>query len=333
MGSNKRKIVAVGFAAFVALAAASHAQSQRGTASAVAYPTKPVRLIVPFAPGGGTDIVARAVAHKLTEVWSQQVVVDNRGGAGTVIGTELGAKAPPDGYTLLMGTTTLAINPSVRAKLPYDTLKDFVPVTQTAFQTYILAVHQSVPARDVKQFIALAKAKPGTLNFGSPGTGTGSHLAGELFKFMSGTDLVHVPYKGSGPALSDLLGGQIQFIFGTILSTFPHVKAGRLRALGVSGVKRASALPEVPTIAEAGVPGYSAASWNGVLTPAGVPQPILRKLNSDLVKVVNSPEVRERLSGDGGEPVGNSAEEFGAFIRSEIEKWAKVIRAANIRVE
>ena len=249
------------------------------------------------------------------------------------IGTELGAKAPPDGYTLLMGTTTLAINPSVRAKLPYDTLKDFVPVTQTAFQTYILAVHQSVPARDVKQFIALAKAKPGTLNFGSPGTGTGSHLAGELFKFMSGTDLVHVPYKGSGPALSDLLGGQIQFIFGTILSTFPHVKAGRLRALGVSGVKRASALPEVPTIAEAGVPGYSAASWNGVLTPAGVPQPILRKLNSDLVKVVNSPEVRERLSGDGGEPVGNSAEEFGAFIRSEIEKWAKVIRAANIRVE
>jgi len=319
-------------AALVAMAG-GHAQAQRAPAGAVAYPTKPVRLIVPFAPGGGTDIVARAVAHKLSGVWGQQVVVDNRGGGGTVIGTELGAKAAPDGYTILMGTTTLAINPAVRSKLPYDTLKDLVPVTQTAFQTYILAVHQSVPARDVREFIALAKARPGTLNFGSPGTGTGSHLAGELFKAMSATDLVHVPYKGSGPALSDLLGGQIQLIFGTILSTFPHVRAGRLRALGVSGAKRAAALPDVPTIAESGVPGYSATSWNGVLTPAGVPQPILRKLNADIVKVVNSAEVRERLSGDGAEPVGGSAEEFSRFIRSEIAKWAKVVKTAGIRVE
>jgi tripartite-type tricarboxylate transporter receptor subunit TctC len=324
-------IVAACFAGSALLAANGHAQPQRGAAGA--YPNKPVRLIVPFAPGGGADIVARLVAQKLTETWGQPVVVDNRGGASTVIGTELAAKSPPDGYTLLQGTTTLAINPSVRSKLPYDTLKDLVPITQTAFQTYILAVHQSVPARDVREFIALAKSRPRTLNFGSPGTGTGSHLAGELFKFMSGTDTVHVPYKGSGPALSDLLGGQIQFIFGTILSTFPHVKGGRLRALGVSSLKRAAALADVPTIAEAGVPGYSATSWNGVLVPTGVPQPILRKLNADIVKVIHSAEVRERLAGDGGEPVGNSAQEFGVFIRAEIEKWAKVIRAANIRVE
>lgn len=327
---NIGTIMAACFAAS-ALLAQPHAHAQRGAEAA--YPNKPVRLIVPFAPGGGTDIVARLIAQKLTEMWGQQVVVDNRGGAGTVIGTELAAKSPPDGYTLMQGTTTLAINPSVRAKLPYDTLKDFVPVTQAAFQSYILAVHPSVAARDVKEFIALAKAKPRTLNFGSPGTGTGSHLAGELFRFMSGTELVHVPYRGSGPALSDLLGGQIQFILGTILSTFPHVKAGRLRALGVSSLKRASALPDVPTIAEAGVPGYSATSWNGVLVPTGVPQPILRKLNTDIVKVIQSADVRGRLAADGGEAVGNSAQEFGAFIRSEIEKWAKVIRAANIRVE
>jgi tripartite-type tricarboxylate transporter receptor subunit TctC len=322
------KIVTAGFAALV-FAAGSYAQSP----AAQPYPARPVRLIVPFAPGGGTDIVARAIAQKLTETWGQQVVVDNRGGGGTVIGTELGAKAAADGYTLLMGTTTLAINPSVRRKLPYDTLKDFAPVTQTAFQAYVLAIHASVPAKDVKEFIALAKAKPGTLNFGSPGTGSGSHLAGELFRAMSGTDLVHVPYRGSGPALADLVGGQIQFILGTILSTLPQVRAGRLRALGVSSVKRSAVIPDVPTIAEAGVPGYSAASWNGVLVPAGVPQPILRKLNADIIKVLQSAEVRERLAGDGAESVGSSAQEFGAFIRSEIEKWAKVVKTANLRPE
>lgn len=322
------KIIAAGLAAFI-FATEAYAQSP----SLQSYPARPVRLIVPFAPGGGTDIVARAIAQKLTERWGQQVVVDNRGGGGTVIGTELGAKAAADGYTLLMGTTTLAINPSVRRKLPYDTQKDFAPVTQTAFQAYVLAVHTSVPAKDVKEFIALAKAKPGTLNFGSPGTGSGSHLAGELFRAMSGTDLVHVPYRGSGPALADLVGGQIQFILGTILSTLPQVRAGRLRALGVSSAKRSSVIPDVPTIAEAGVPGYSAASWNGVLVPAGVPQAIVQKLNADIVQVLQSPEVRERLAGDGGEPVGSSAQEFGAFIRSEIEKWAKVVKAANLRPE
>ncbi|OGA46189.1 MAG: hypothetical protein A3F74_04280 [Betaproteobacteria bacterium RIFCSPLOWO2_12_FULL_62_58] len=327
------KTVAACTAALIVITAVADALAQRGAAAAEEYPTKPVRFVVPFAPGGGTDIVARTVAQKLTEAWRQQVVVDNRGGGGTIIGTELVAKSVPDGYTLLFGTTTLGINPSLRRTLPYDTLKDLEPVTQAAFQAYVLAVHPAVPARDVKEFVALAKAKPGTLNFGSPGPGSGSHLAGELFKMLSGSDIVHVPYKGSGPALSDLVGGQIQFIFGTILSTFPQVKAGRLRALGVSSAKRSSALPDVPTIAEAGVPGYSAASWNGVLTPAGVPRSILKKLNADIVKILHSAEVRERLAGDGGEPVGGSAEEFRALIRSEIAKWAKVIKAANIRAE
>ena len=302
-------------------------------AQGVAYPAKPVRLIVPFAPGGGTDVVGRALAMKLSEMWNQQVVVDNRGGASTIIGTELAAKSPPDGYTLLMGTTTLAINPSLRRKLPYDTLKDLDPVSQAAFQAYVLAVHPSVPARNVKELIALAKAKPGTLNFGSPGTGSGSHLAGELFAMLSGVRLVHIPYKGSAPALTDLLGGQIQLIFGTILSTYPHVKSGKLRALGVSSPKRSAVLPDVPSIPEGGVAGYGATSWNGVLTPAGVPKPLLAKLNADIVKALQSPEVRERLAADGGEAVGNSAQEFRAHIQHEITMWAKVVKAAGLKPE
>lgn len=297
------------------------------------YPNKPVRFIVPFAPGGGTDIVARAIAQKLAELWGQQVVVDNRGGGGTVIGTEIGARAAPDGYTLTMGTTTLAINPSVRRKLPYDALRDFVPVTQTAFQAYVLATHANVPAKSVKEFVALAKAKPATLNFGSPGTGTGSHLAGELFRAMSGIEVIHVPYKGSGPALADLVGGQIQFILGTILSTYPQVRAGRLRALGVSSMKRSAVMPEVPTIDEAGVPGYNATSWNGVIVPARTPPAIVRKLNRDIVKVVHLPEVRDRLAADGGEAVGGTGEEFAAHIRNEMTKWAKVVKLAGIQME
>ena len=315
-------------AGLIALALSSETSAQGG-----AYPVKPVRLIVPYAPGGGTDIVARAFAPKLSEMWNQQVVVDNRGGGSTIIGTELAAKAPADGYTLLMGTTTLAINSSLRRKLPYDTLKDLEPVTQTASQAYILAVHPSVPARDVKGFIALAKAKPGTLNYGSPGTGSGSHLAGELFSMLSGVRLTHIPYKGSGPALTDLLGGQIQLIFGTILSTFPHVKSGKLRALGVSSPKRVAVLPDIPSIREGGVAAYGATSWNGVLTPAGVPKPLLARLNADIVKALQSPEVRARLAGDGGEVVGNSAQEFRAHIQNEIVQWAKVVKAAGLKAQ
>lgn len=310
---------------------ASHAAAERDPAAH--YPNRPVRFIVPFAPGGGTDIVARAIAQKLGEAWGQQVVVDNRGGGGTVIGTELGARAVPDGHTLTMGTTTLAINPSVRRKLPYDALKDFTPVTQTAFQAYVLATHASVPAKSVKEFIALAKAKPATLNYGSPGTGTGSHLAGELFRAMSSIDVVHVAYKGSGPALADLVGGQIQFILGTILSTYPQVKAGRLRALGVSSLKRSAVMPEVPTIDEAGVPGYNATSWNGVIVPVRTPPAIVRKLHKDVVAVLRTPEVRDRLAGDGAEPVGSTPEEFAAHIRSEMAKWAKAVKLAGIAPE
>jgi tripartite-type tricarboxylate transporter receptor subunit TctC len=294
------------------------------------YPMKPVRLIVPFAPGGGVDIVARSVVVKLAELSGQQFVVDNRGGGGTVIGTELVARATPDGYTLLFGSTSLATNPALNRKLPYDTVKDFIPVSQASFQAYVLAVHPGVPASSVKEFIALAKAKPNTLNFGSPGLGTGSQLAAELLKVMTGTQMVHVPYKGSGPALADVIAGQIQFIMGTILSTSPHVKSGRLRALGVSSEKRVAVLPDVPTISEAGLQGYEATSWNGVLAPRGAPRPVVTRLHSLIAEALASPDVRERLMADGGEPVGSSPEQFARFIRAEIEKWTKVVKSAGI---
>jgi tripartite-type tricarboxylate transporter receptor subunit TctC len=297
------------------------------------YPLKPVRFIVPFAPGGGVDIVARSVAYKLTEIIGQQVIVDNRGGGGTIIGTELAAHAAPDGYTLLFGSTSLAINPSLHAKLPYDTLKDLTPVTQASFQAYVLAVHPSVPAKTVKAFIALAKAKPDSLTFGSPGLGSGSHLVAEFFALSTGTKTIHVPYKGSNPAMADLIGGQIQFTYGTILSVYPHVRSGKLRALAVSSSKRSTVMPDVPTIAEAGVPRFDATSWNGVLVPAGVPRPILARIHESVARALQSPEVRERLTGDGAEPVGSTPEQFAAFIRAEMAKWGKVIKAAGLKVQ
>lgn len=303
------------------------------SAAALAYPLKPVRMIVPYPPGGGTDIMARVVSAKLAEIWGMQAVVDNRGGGGTVIGTEIAARSPADGYTLLITSTSFVINPTTRTKLPYDTLKDFVPITQFAFQPYVLVVHPKVPARDVKEFIALAKADPDALNFGSTGIGSGSHLAGELFKIMSGTNLTHISYKGMGPAITDLLGGQTQFIFATILPVTPHVRSGRLRALGVSSEKRSSILPDLPTIAEAGVAGYHTISWSGMFAPAGVPPAIIGKLNAEVVRIIHQTDTRERLASDGAEPAGTSAREFDAFIRSEIAKWAKVIRAANISID
>jgi tripartite-type tricarboxylate transporter receptor subunit TctC len=301
------------------------------TAAAQSYPSRPVRLIVPFAPGGGTDIMARALAARLTETWRQQVVVDNRGGGATIIGTELAAKAAPDGHTLLVATTTFAINPSYQQRLPYDTLRDFQPISQIAFQPYLLAVNNRVPARDVKEFIALLKARPGGYNFGSPGTASGTHLASELFRMMTGTQAVHVPYKGTAPAIADVIAGQIQFIFGTILATVPHVKSGRLRGIGVSSEKRAASLPDVATIAEAGVPGYSAASWAAVYAPAGVPRAVASRLNTDVVQAIRSADVRDKLAADGAEPVGSSAIELAAFMRIEIAKWAKVVSSANLR--
>jgi tripartite-type tricarboxylate transporter receptor subunit TctC len=305
------------------------------TASAFAqpYPAKPVRLIVPYPPGGGTDIMSRAIAAKLSERWGQQVIVDNRGGASTIIGTEIAARAPADGYTLLCAAPSFVINPTTRAKLPYDTLKDFAPITQAATQPYILALHPKVPAHNVKEFIALARTKPDALNFGSTGVGSGSHLAGELFKVMSGTRLTHISYKGMGPAITDLLGGQTQFVFAAIVPVSPHVRGGRLRALGLTGPKRSPVMPELPTIAEAGVPGYQATSWLGMFAPAGTPRAIIDKVNADVVALLTNAELRERLAADGAEPLGSSAREFDGFIREEIAKWAKVIKAANIVVQ
>ena len=302
-------------------------------AHAQSYPTKPVRAIVPYPPGGGTDIMSRAICAKLSEAWGMQVVLDNRGGGGTLIGTEIASRAPADGYTLLITSPSFVINPTTRAKLPYDTVKDFQPITQFASQPYVLALHPKVAARDVKEFIALAKAKPDALNFGSTGIGSGSHLAGELFKYMTGTQLTHVAYKGMGPAIADLLGGQTQFVFAAILPVSPHVRSGRLRALAVSTDKRAASMPELPTISEAGVPGYSSNSWSGLFAPAGTPRAIIEKLNTDVVKILHQSDTRARLAADGAEPAGTSIKDFESFIRNEIMKWTKVIQSAGIRVQ
>jgi tripartite-type tricarboxylate transporter receptor subunit TctC len=302
-------------------------------AAAQTYPTKAVRFIVPFAPGGGSDVVARAIAVKLAESWGQQAVIDNRPGAATILGTDLAAKAPPDGYTLLLASASYAINPYLRKKLPYETLKDHTPITQTAFQPYVLVVHPSVPARNVKEFLALARARPGALNFGSPGTGSGGHLAVEHFRLVTKTDMVHVPYRGGAPALTDLIAGQVQFMFPTVLAVAPHIKTGRLHSLAVSSAKRSAALPELPTIAESGVPGFEAVSWNGVMTPAGVPPAIVAKLHKDIVQALASHEVKDKLAGDGAEAVGSTPDEFTAHIRHELDKWAKVTKAAGLKPE
>lgn len=302
-------------------------------AAAQNYPARPVRFIVPFAPGGGSDVVARAIALRLGETWGQQVVVDNRPGAATILGTDLAAKAAPDGYTLLMASASYSINPYLQKKLPYQTLKDHVPVTQTAFQPYVLAVHPTVAAKSVKEFLALARAKPGTLNFGSPGTGSGGHLAVEHFRLVTYTDMVHIPYKGGAPALTDLIAGQIQFMFPTMLAIAPHAKSGRLRSLAVSSLKRSAAMPDLPTIAESGVPGFEATSWNGVMTPAGVPPAIVDRLYRDIAQTLQTPDVRDKLAADGAEAVGSSPQEFTRMIRAELDKWAKVTKAAGLKAE
>ena len=297
------------------------------------YPNRPIRLIVPFAPGGGTDIAARAVAQRLTQALGQQVIVDNRPGAGTIIGTDIAAHSAPDGYTLLECSTSLSITPSLRKKLPYDALRDFAPVTLVVSEPYLVVSYPGFVAKSIKDVIALARTKPGQITFGSPGVGTGGHLAGELFKLLSGADITHVPYKGNGPALSDLLGGQINLLFATILPAIPHVKTGKLNVLAVSSAKRTSSLPDVPTVAEAGVPGYASGSWTGVLAPAGTPKEIIATLNSALIKGLHSPEMREWFGAGGAEPVGNSPAEFADFIRNETAKWSKVIKAAHIQAD
>ncbi|MBX3666634.1 MAG: tripartite tricarboxylate transporter substrate binding protein [Burkholderiales bacterium] len=297
------------------------------------YPTRAVRLVVPSSPGGGTDISARIIAPQLSQFLGQQVVIENRAGAGTMIGGEVVARAAPDGYTLLMGISTLAINPSMYKKVPYDALKDFAPVSLAVTLSNVLVVHPSLPARNVKEFVALVKPRPGQINFASAGVGTSPHLSMELFLVMTGLKMLHVPYKGSGPGVTDLIAGHVPAMMPNMLSAQPHIKSGRLRALGVTGAKRAPGAEDIPTIAEAGVPGYEAVQWYGVLAPAGTPRDIVTKLHAGTARALQNPDVRQRLLGDGAEPVGGTPEEFAAYLRSETAKWAKVIQAAGIKPE
>ena len=297
------------------------------------YPVKPIRLIVPFAPGGGTDITARSIALKLTEAWGQTVVADNRAGANGTIGVDIAAKSAPDGYTLTMISSSHSVNVSLYSKLPYDLIKDLAPITQATTQPYALVVHPLVAAKSVKELIALARAKPGTLNYGSSGSGGLSHLSGALLASLAGLDITHIPYKGGAPAMTDVIAGQIQMLFSTILQSHAHIRAGRLRPLAVTTAKRSAGAPELPTMQEAGVPGYEVAGWYGVLAPAGTPQPIVAKLNQEIVRILRTPEMKERLSADGSEPVGSSPEQFAAHIKSEVAKWRKVVKEAGIRAE
>jgi tripartite-type tricarboxylate transporter receptor subunit TctC len=302
------------------------------TACAQSYPARPVRLLVPSTPGGSVDTLARAVATRLSEKWGQQMVVDNRPGAGGVIAAELTAKAPPDGYTLIMCTVaSCATNVSLHRNLSYDPVRDFEPVTLIATQNLMLLIHPSIAAGTVKELVAMAKANPGKYSFASAGNGTGGHLSGELFKILAGIDMLHVPYKGVAPAIVDVIGGQVSMTFASILSSLPHVKSGKLKALAVTGSRRSPAAAELPTMMEAGVKGYESATWYGVLAPARTSKDIVHKLNADIVGMLKQPEVRDRLSKEGADPVGSSPQEFGSYIKAEIAKWSKVIRSAKIQ--
>src|SRR5712671_1032393 len=304
-----------------------------GAAAQTAYPAKPVRFIVPSAAGGGTDIIARSVAHKLSESLGQQFVVDNRPGAGQMIGIELAARSPSDVHTILMAASTLAINPIMYQKVPYDPVRDFAPITQAASLPNVLVVHPALPAKSVAELIALAKREPGKIAYASAGIGTSPQMSVELLKSLAGIDMLHVPYKGTTPGVVDLLAGQVSVMAPNVLTALPHIKAGKLRALAVTSSKRSDALPDVPTIAEAGVAGYESTQWYGVLAPAGTAREIVMRLHDEIVRALRTPEVMQRLAADGAEPVGNSPEEFTAFIKSEIDKWAKVASAAGIRAE
>ena len=303
-----------------------------GAANAQNYPVKPIRLVVPFAPGGATDILARLVGQKLTEAWGQQVIVENRPGGGTVIGTDLVAKSVPDGYTLLMVSTSTVTAPTLLPKLPYDTLRDLAPVIQLVSSPNVLAVHPSLPATSVRELITLARARPNQVAFGSGGNGTSTHLGGEILRLMAGVSMVHVPYKGAAPSTIALLSGEVSWQFSAILSTVPYLKSGRLRALAVSGVQRSSVLPEVPPVADT-LPGFEASPWTGVSAPAGTPRELIARLNQEIARGFNAADTRERLGRDGNDVVAAPSEQFDAFFRTHIEKWGKVIREAGIRLQ
>jgi tripartite-type tricarboxylate transporter receptor subunit TctC len=302
-------------------------------AYAQGFPSRPIRLIVPYPPGGSADILARAIGQKAGEGLAQPIVIDNRPGAGTIIGTDALAKSAPDGYALMLGTVSShAINPALNSKLPFDPLKDFTPISLVASIPFAMIVHPSVPAKSVQEFIALAKAKPG-LNYSSAGNGTSNHLAGELLKSMAGIELTHIPYKGSAPALNDLLAGQVSLMFDLVLTAAPHIKSGAARGLAVTGTQRSTVLPELPTVAESGLRGYEVSAWFGIFAPAGVPQPVVQRLNGEFVKALQQPELKQRLAGLGADPLTSSPEEFSDYLRSEIDKWGKVVKASGMKVD
>jgi len=305
-----------------------------GAAPAQGYPAKTIRMIVPFPAGGATDIVGRLIAQKLTESWGHPVIVDNRGGAGGTIGSDVAAKAPPDGYTILVGTSsTHAIAPSLYPKLSYDPVRDFAPVTLIASATILLAVHPSLPAKNTRELIALAKRQPNALSFASSGNGGISHLVGEHFKSVGGIQMLHVPYKGDTPALVDLVSGQVHLMFGTAVSFLPYVKAGRLNALAVTNPKRSPIVPNVPTVAESGLPGFEALQWFGIFAPAGTPRDIVTRLSGEIVKIVRLPDIRERMTSLGAEVVGSTPEQLATFVKADTAKWARVVKQSGAKIE
>jgi tripartite-type tricarboxylate transporter receptor subunit TctC len=300
---------------------------------AQSYPTKPIRLVLPYPPGGGTDVIARPLAQKLTEQLGQQVIVDNRGGAGGNIGMEFVAKSPADGYTLLFALTAqYAVNPSLYPKLPYDPVRDYAPISLLANAPYLLVVHPALPAKSVAELVALVKARPGQLSYSSSGNGSGAHLAGEMLRSLARVEIVHVPYKGAGPAMPDLIAGQVQLSFITYTAAGPHIKTGRLRALGVTTAKRSPTLPDLPAIGET-VAGYDSAVWYGFAAPAGTPSEVVSKLNTEVLRVLAAPDFRSRITLEAVSPIGSTPEEFGSFMKSEIVRWAKVVRDSGAKVD
>ena len=324
-------ILAAAAIAMSAFAAAQSGESLKARSRAGNFPAKPVRIVIGLAPGGATDIVARALAQKLTESLGQPVIVDNRAGAAGSIAAALVAKSPADGYTLLIVSSSYAINPGLYSDLPFDPVRDLAPIMLIAEAPFLLVVNPALPAGTVKELIALAKAQPGSLNYSSGGNGTSGHLAGELFKSLAGVTMTHVPYKGAGPATVDVIAGQIQMTFASMVSALPHVKAGRLRALGVTSEKRSSALPQLPTISEAGVKGYHTGSWYGALAPAGTPADIVGKLNAEFARVMKQPEMKARMAGEGAEPIAGTPAQFASYLEGEIRKWGKIIRESGLR--
>jgi len=304
-----------------------------GAAMAQTYPSKPIRWIIPFPPGGAMDVMARALAPKMAESLGQPVITENRPGAGGNIGSEVVAKAPPDGHTILIVSIGQAVNPSLYPKMPFDPIKDFAPVSLVAIVPNVLVVNPSVKASSIPELIALAKAQPGKLTYASAGNGTSIHLAGELFTSMAGVDLVHVPYKGSGPAVTDLLGGQVDLMFDSITSAKPHIQAGKLRALGVTSARRSQALPNVPTIAEAGLKGYDVSPWFAVFVPAKTPKPIVERLHGEITKALKLPDIQERFAAIGAEPVGSTPEQLAAHLKRETDRWSAIIRERNIKAD